>query len=30
MNKEFTLGGPLRGFCANGCGHQDKQLNTYD
>lgn len=30
MNKEFTLGGPLRGFCAKGCGRQDKQLNTYD
>lgn len=30
MNKDFTLGGPLRGFCAKGCGRQDKQLNTYD
>ena len=30
MNKDFTLGPGLRGFCARGCGRQDKQLNTYD
>lgn len=28
---ELRWGGPgLRGFCAKGCGRQDKQLNTYD
>ena len=30
MNKEFKVGGSLRGFCAKGCGRSDKQLNTYD
>lgn len=30
MNKDFTLDPSLRGFCARGCGRQDKQLNTYD
>lgn len=30
MNQDFRLGGCLRGFCAKGCGRQDKQLNTYD
>ena len=30
MNKDFTIDPSLRGFCARGCGRQDKQLNTYD
>lgn len=30
MNKDFRLDDSLRGFCAKGCGRQDKQLNTYD
>lgn len=28
--KEYKLDGSLRGFCAKGCGRQDKQLNVYD
>lgn len=27
---DFEIGGCLRGLCAQGCGRQDKQLNTYD
>lgn len=30
MNTDFKIDGPLRGFCARGCGRSDKQLNTYD
>lgn len=30
MNYDFKLDGCLRGFCAKGCGRQNKQLNTYD
>lgn len=30
MNLDFKIGGCLRGFCAKGCGRQNKQLNTYD
>ncbi len=30
MNKDFTIDRNLQGFCAKGCGRQDKQLNTYD
>lgn len=30
MDYDFKLGGCLRGFCAKGCGRQNKQLNTYD
>lgn len=30
MNLDFKIDGCLRGFCAKGCGRQDKQLNTYD
>ncbi len=30
MNKDFRIDGCLRGFCAKGCGRQNKQLNTYD
>lgn len=28
--ERFETAGCLRGLCANGCGRQDKQLNTYD
>lgn len=30
MDYDFKLDGCLRGFCAKGCGRQNKQLNTYD
>lgn len=30
MNNDFKIDNNLRGFCAKGCGRQDKQLNTYD
>lgn len=30
MNNDFKIDNRLRGFCAKGCGRQDKQLNTYD
>ena len=30
MEKDFQIAPQLRGFCAKGCGRQDKQLNTYD
>ncbi len=30
MNKDFKIDSSLRGFCAKGCGRQDRQLNTYD
>lgn len=30
MDYDFKLEGCLRGFCAKGCGRQNKQLNTYD
>ena len=30
MEKDFQTTPQLRGFCAKGCGRQDKQLNTYD
>lgn len=30
MNNDFKIDNSLRGFCAKGCGRQDKQLNTYD
>ena len=30
MQHEFETAECLRGFCAKGCGRQDKQLNTYD
>lgn len=30
MDYNFKLDGCLRGFCAKGCGRQNKQLNTYD
>ena len=30
MQHEFETAECLRGFCAEGCGRQDKQLNTYD
>ncbi|MDO4930735.1 MAG: regulatory iron-sulfur-containing complex subunit RicT [Bacteroidales bacterium] len=30
MNLDFKIDGCLRGFCAKGCGRQNKQLNTYD
>ncbi len=30
MNTDFRTDNCLRGFCAKGCGRQDKQLNTYD
>ncbi len=30
MNTDFKIDDRLRGFCAKGCGRQDKQLNTYD
>lgn len=30
MDKPFKTTDQLRGFCAKGCGRQDKQLNTYD
>ena len=30
MDYDFKLDGCLRGFCARGCGRQNKQLNTYD
>ena len=30
MQHEFETSECLRGFCAKGCGRQDKQLNTYD
>jgi cell fate regulator YaaT (PSP1 superfamily) len=30
MEKDFQIAPRLRGFCAKGCGRQDKQLNTYD
>ena len=30
MEKQFETADCLRGFCAKGCGRQDKQLNTYD
>lgn len=30
MDYDFNLDGCLRGFCAKGCGRQNKQLNTYD
>ena len=30
MDNDFRIDNRLRGFCARGCGRQDKQLNTYD
>lgn len=30
MDYDFKIDSCLRGFCAKGCGRQDKQLNTYD
>lgn len=30
MDNDFRIDNKLRGFCARGCGRQDKQLNTYD
>ena len=30
MDNEFKICCSVRGFCAKGCGRQDKQLNTYD
>lgn len=30
MDYDIKLDGCLRGFCAKGCGRQNKQLNTYD
>ena len=30
MENSFKTTDALRGFCAKGCGRQDKQLNTYD